>query len=198
MSNYYEILGIGRDATTEQIKEAWRSKIKEHHPDVGGDENVAKEINKAYEVLSDPQERAAYDNPKQPHGPGFPPGFNPFGGHGFGFNGINLNEMFARMGGVGGQSFHFTAHTQINQEVNVTLLDVILQNEVEIDIPAIGKKIQFKIPADFRDGTTYTLRIGDDKAKNQGNVLLQIRLNLVMPKLSSEKKEKLKEILSDV
>lgn len=203
MPNYYEILGVDKTATQDQIKDAWKNKIKECHPDIGGDEEKAKQVNVAYSILSDPQERAAYDNPPQQRGNGihhgFPPGFNPFG-NGMGGVNINLNDLFERMSrgaNVGGnQSFHFSTQTQINQEVNVSLLDAILENEIEIDAPAIGKKIKFKIPADFKSGSTYTIRIGDDKAKNQGVIILQMRMNLVIPQLSAEKKEKLKEVLS--
>ena len=71
--------------------------------EISESEEKAKEINLAYKVLSDPQERAYYDNPRPNPRNGFPPGFNPFGGMG-GFN-ININDFFAKMGGAGGQ-FH--------------------------------------------------------------------------------------------
>ena len=203
MSDYYEILGINKDATDELIKKAFREKSKQYHPDTTTDEskkkeleNKFKEVNTAYQTLSDPQERAAYDNPR-PTGPsGFPPGFNPLGGMG-GFN-INLNDLFGgRMNGMGGgHHFLFTSQTQINQEINISLLDAIMQNEIEIQTPEIGRRIKFKIPADFKSGNTYTIKISDDKAKNQGAVILQLKMNLIIPNLSNEKKEKIKEILS--
>ena len=59
--NLYEILGISKDATPAQIKAAYRRKAKEHHPDKGGDEEVFKEIQPAYEVLSDAERRKKYD-----------------------------------------------------------------------------------------------------------------------------------------
>ena len=63
--DYYDILGVGRDATGDEIKRAYRKLAREHHPDVADDKSRAehhfKEINEAYEVLSDPRKRAQYD-----------------------------------------------------------------------------------------------------------------------------------------
>ncbi len=63
-SDYYEILGVAKNASTEDIKKAYRTKARKHHPDVdksAGAEERFKEINEAYQVLSDPQKKAAYD-----------------------------------------------------------------------------------------------------------------------------------------
>lgn len=67
MKNYYEILGVDKQASLEDIKKAYRKKAKETHPDVnGGDpgaEDKFKEVVEAYDTLSDPQKRYSYDNP---------------------------------------------------------------------------------------------------------------------------------------
>jgi DnaJ-class molecular chaperone len=61
MKNYYDILGVSKDATEAEIKKAYRTLAKEHHPDMGGDEAKFKEIQNAYEILSDSEKRARYD-----------------------------------------------------------------------------------------------------------------------------------------
>ena len=61
MNNYYETLGVEKDAPKEDIKKAFRELSKEHHPDHGGDEEKFKELNEAYSTLSDPQKRMEYD-----------------------------------------------------------------------------------------------------------------------------------------
>ena len=59
--DYYKTLGVSKDATADEIKKAFRRLARTHHPDAGGDEAKFKEINEAYEVLSDEEKRALYD-----------------------------------------------------------------------------------------------------------------------------------------
>ena len=59
--DYYKTLGVPRDASQEEIKKAFRKLARTHHPDAGGDEAKFKEINEAYEVLSDEKKRNLYD-----------------------------------------------------------------------------------------------------------------------------------------
>ena len=60
-SKYYELLGVEKTATFDQIKKAYRKKALKEHPDKGGDPNKFKEITHAYEVLSDKDKREVYD-----------------------------------------------------------------------------------------------------------------------------------------
>ena len=60
-SKLYETLEVDKDATQKEIKKAYFRLSKQHHPDRGGDEHTFKEINAAYEILSDPEKRKAYD-----------------------------------------------------------------------------------------------------------------------------------------
>ena len=89
--NYYDILGVSKSASADEIKRAYRKKAHEFHPDKGaGNEAKFKEINEAYQVLSDSQKKQQYDqygqtfDQAQRNGGGF--GGNPFGGNPFGGN----------------------------------------------------------------------------------------------------------------
>lgn len=112
-TNLYEVLGVDRKADANEIKKAYRDLSKIHHPDKGGDPERFKEINNAYEILSDEQKRQMYDITGSTKGPGGggPGGFGGFGGFGpfgFGPGGIHMNvdmsDIFGAMfGGPGGQ-----------------------------------------------------------------------------------------------
>lgn len=102
--DYYALLGISKNATPEEVKSAFRRLAHQHHPDkAGGDEKKFKEINEAYQVLSDAQKRAQYDQygqtfeQAQANGGG---GFGGFGGFG-GANGINMDDLGEMFQGFG-------------------------------------------------------------------------------------------------
>ncbi|MGH8895552.1 MAG: molecular chaperone DnaJ [Egibacteraceae bacterium] len=99
MRDLYEILGVSRDATEEDLKRAYRRKAREFHPDQGGDEESFKELTAAYEVLRNPQARANYDrygDPRGPMGTGFG---DPFAGFG------DLSDLIETFfGGLGGRA----------------------------------------------------------------------------------------------
>ena len=90
-ANYYDTLGIKKDASADEVKKAFRRLARKHHPDAGGDEEKFKEINEAYEVLSDKEKRSQYDQYGQYFAGGVPPGYGAGGGGG------------GRAGGGGGQ-----------------------------------------------------------------------------------------------
>lgn len=98
--DYYKTLGVPRTASQDEIKKAFRKLARTHHPDAGGDETKFKEINEAYEVLSDEKKKALYDqygtaNENQ----------IPWGGQGGGA-GFSYEDIFG--GGAGGNTYTYT------------------------------------------------------------------------------------------
>ncbi len=113
-NDYYKILGINKDATKDDIKKAFRKLAHQYHPDKqGGNEAKFKEINEAYQILSDDSKRASYDT----YGSAFPGGNGAQQGQGFGgfdfsgfqgFNGtegmeFDLGDIFGDFFGNGGR-----------------------------------------------------------------------------------------------
>jgi molecular chaperone DnaJ len=108
--DYYDILGVQKNASADEIKKAFRKKAHELHPDKGGEEKAFKEVNEAYQVLGNPEKRATYD---QFGKAAFEHGGSGAGGFGGqqGFGGMNVNfedmgdlgDLFGNMfGGFGG------------------------------------------------------------------------------------------------
>ena len=89
--DYYKTLGVPRTATADEIKKAFRKLARKHHPDAGGDEAKFKELNEAYEVLSDEKKRALYDQYGTANENQIPQGWG--GGQGF-----NVEDIFGAAG----------------------------------------------------------------------------------------------------
>ncbi len=108
--DYYEVLGVGKNASADEIKKAFRRLAVQYHPDKeGGNEAKFKEINEAYEVLKDSSKRQRYDQFGHAGvgGAAGGPGGNPFGGQGgFDFGDMGFGDIFENIfgGGMGGQT----------------------------------------------------------------------------------------------
>ncbi|MCA9328958.1 molecular chaperone DnaJ [Candidatus Saccharibacteria bacterium] len=100
--DYYEVLGVAKGASDDEIKKAFRRKAIELHPDKeGGDEAKFKEVNEAYEVLKDSAKRQRYDQFGHAGVGGSGAGGNPFEGFNFGGQGHSVNFDFDDLGGFG-------------------------------------------------------------------------------------------------
>ena len=143
--DYYEILGVKRDASTDEIRKAYRKLAHKYHPDVSKDpkgEEQFKAVAEAYQTLKDPEKRAAYDKLGR-HRPGEdfrpPPEWGTqFGDGNFSFEDVDISDLFAGLGGrfrgggrranmpIPGQDFEATAPITIEDAYRGTELDLNL------------------------------------------------------------------------
>ncbi|MGD8619039.1 MAG: molecular chaperone DnaJ [Gammaproteobacteria bacterium] len=139
--DYYEVLGVSRNASEAELKKAYRRAAQKHHPDRNPDDKQAeesfKECKEAWEVLSDSQKRAAYDqfghagvDPSMGHGGG--PGAGGFGG---GFNDI-FGDVFGDIFGAGrGGGQRVYRGSDLRYNLDLSLEDAVAGTEVKIRIP---------------------------------------------------------------
>lgn len=147
--NYYDILGVEKKATQDDIKKAFRKLAQKHHPDKGGDEAKFKEITEAYSILSDDKRRREYDSYGQTFAGGGPQGgFNGNMG-GFDFSGFqngaggvefDLSDLFGEFGDVfgGGRGRRVKRGRDISIDVEISFKDSILGVKRSVLITKIG------------------------------------------------------------
>lgn len=144
--DYYEVLGVSKDASADEIKKAFRRKAIELHPDKqGGDEAKFKEVNEAYEVLKDQAKRQRYDQFGHAGVGGANGGGSPFGGFGgewsgqnvnFDFGDLGLGDIFGSFFG-GGASSHSQRQTRGNDvetRIEITFEEAVFGTEKKLDL----------------------------------------------------------------
>lgn len=193
-SSLYETLGLQKGASSDEIKKAYRRLARKYHPDINkekGAEDKFKEINAAYEVLSDEKKRAQYDRY----------GDSMFGGQSFSdftrsAGGADmsdiLNELFRNFGGFGGGGFKaggfgagfgsnasfsggFGADLDINAEILIPFDIGVLGGEQSIKVN--NESIKIKIPHGIKNGEKLRIR-GKGKAYGgqRGDLIVQVKL----------------------
>ena len=141
--DYYEVLGVGKNASADEIKKAFRRAAVEHHPDRGGDEAKFKELNEAYEVLKDEGKRKRYDQFGHAGVGGDSNGFNGFGGFGQG-QGQNMNFDFGDMG-LGDIFGSFFGGGQQQQQRQSRGRDVESRVEITFDQAVFGTEVELHL-----------------------------------------------------
>ncbi len=130
--DYYEILGVSRGASKDDIKKAFRKLAHRHHPDKGGKESDFKEINEAYQVLSDEKKRAEYDHYGRVFSDGAGGGQ---GAAGFDFgdiSGFDFEDIFEDLFSMGGRGARVKRGRDISIEVDVNFEESIFGAERKV------------------------------------------------------------------
>lgn len=162
MRDPYEILGVTKNATADEIKSAYRRLAKQHHPDLGGDPEKFKEINEAHDILSDPNKKAQFDSMGRFNQ--FNAGANQYrSGTHFHFEDIFSNDdfmnIFAQAAGFpGGRRRPKNSNVRIRMTVPLESLLTEQVKTLEINTGSGNKPVEIKIPAGIHDGAVITYR----------------------------------------
>jgi len=183
--DYYKTLGVEKNASQDEIKKAFHKLAHQYHPDKQtGDEAKFKEVNEAYQTLSDAKKRAQYDQ----FGSAGPQGFG--GGQGFGgfdFSGFqNANGMHFDMGDLDlGDIFNmFTGGQRVRRgrdyrtTVVLDFKDAVFGKTVKVQLPNESKDVEISIPAGIHNGEQLRLRGYGEKIKDgqAGNLYVDVHV----------------------
>ena len=184
----YDTLGVSENASADEIKKAYRKLARKYHPDINKDESAGdkfKEINAAYEVLSDADKKAQYDQY----------GDQMFGGQNFHDfaqgqgGGVDLDEILRQMfgggggggfsGGFGGAGGGFGGFggPDLDMQARITVPFMVSVNGGKHNVSANGQSFDIKIPAGIKSGETMRVRGKGKQYQGQaGDLLIQVEV----------------------
>ncbi len=160
--DYYDILGVAKSASADEIKRAYRKQAHKLHPDKeGGDETKFKEVNEAYSVLSNPKQREQYDQFGHAGvGAGSQGGFGGFDPNDFdfsGFGGGGFGDIFSQM--------FETAMANVQAQVEISIPQAVLGDKFKVKIGS--ESIELTVPPGTQDGQGIVFR-GKGRATRGG------------------------------
>ncbi|SHH65208.1 curved DNA-binding protein [Anaerosphaera aminiphila DSM 21120] len=204
--DYYEVLGVKKDASDKEIKSAYRKLAKKYHPDLNqGDEKLQekfKEINEAYEVLSDPEKKKKYDTFGSSYNFSDGANFDPsqygytytnssgsgdfsdffdmfFGSQGGGGNhssgGFNISDLFSDLGGRGSKkSKRASSRQSYNTDLSISLSEAYNGTTKNVSLSLNGQSVDItvKVPAGITPGKK--VKVKADKYGITGDILFKI------------------------
>jgi len=184
----YETLGVSENASADEIKKAYRKLARKYHPDINKDESAVdkfKEINAAYEVLSDAEKKSQYDQ--------F--GDQMFGGQNFHdfaqgqSGGVDLDEILRQMfggggggfsggfGGAQGGGFGGFGGPDLDMQARITIPFMVSVTGGKHNVSANGQNFDIKIPAGIKSGETMRVRGKGKQYQGQaGDLLIQVEV----------------------
>ena len=208
--DYYKILGVDRNIPQKDVKAAYRKRSKQFHPDLHPDDPKAKAkfqaLNEAYDVISDPEKRAKYDQYGEQwrQAEAFGGGAGGFGGAGGGnpFEGFDFSSFgggggfssfFENLFGGGGGGRAHTCHNngEMSMNVNIDMYTALLGGEGIIKLNN-GSKIKLKIKPETQNGTKVRVR---GKGYDRGNGTFGDLIITYNVKLPTDLNDRQKELL---
>ena len=183
--NYYDILGVKKNASADDIKRAFRKLAQKHHPDAGGDEETFKNINEAYEVLSDPEKKKQYDRfgtvgnfSEQPQGwPGGSRSYTYSSNGGAGFDWGDIFSNIRNGDGAFGSNWDFSVNKKRKGRDLQTSIELTFEEafngttkRVSIRVPSSGEteSVTVKVPEGAVDGGRLRFRGKGEYGANGG------------------------------
>ena len=166
--DHYSTLGVGKNATPDDIKKAYRKLASKHHPDKGGDTAMFQKIQTAYDTLVDPNKRQQYENPMPqgfPQQGGMPPGFE---------------NIFSQMFGGGNPFDPFAQHRQQPQQqvfrttINISLEQAYYGGEqiLKLQTPTTVHAITIQIPKGIQNGNQMRI----DKVMDGASLVVDFKV----------------------